>query len=152
MFWWTTQLMILISLRVTVSSKYWCQRTFYQFSNILDEELDAELTTFRKTMYEEVFSKKVGVNPPLLLHPEEIPIIAELDNDKEHDNHKPVDQPREPLHARKTSSGTITNSNIDSDDEVQPANYLFSSECWHQHNFEFFHHVMNIFTNKSFFL
>lgn len=75
------------------------------------------MRNFRKTINEEVFSKKIGLNPPLIVSAEEVPIISEMiDNPTE--NRESKAKPRIPqqqvLH--------------DSDEEVQPENYLFSND------------------------
>lgn len=76
-----------------------------------------ELKDFRKTLHEEVFSKKIGQNPPLIRKPEEVPIseevpIAELVDDTQN-LQKPI--------TKCLREGKAE----DSDDEVQPENYFF---------------------------
>lgn len=80
------------------------------------------MKTFNQTMYEEVFSKKIGNNPPLLLNPEEVPIIADLD---EANNRKSADQPREALQAKSSALPISNTASCDSDEEIKPENYLF---------------------------
>jgi hypothetical protein len=80
------------------------------------------MKAFNQTMYEEVFSRKVGNNPPLLLNPEEVPIIAQLD---EANNPKSADQPLEALQATSSAQPICSNVSGDSDEEIKPENYLF---------------------------
>lgn len=71
---------------------------------------------FKRTLYEEVFSRKVGVNPPLILKPEEVPIISEVVDDASKIYHQ---ERLSPLKQKATRS----------DDEVKPENYFFSNDC-----------------------
>lgn len=99
------------------------------FHSILDESVELEIKNFSKTLHEEVFSKKVGVNPPLLLQPEEVPIISEMvddqmdqkKNSKPNNYSNPSSSPQKKQHSRGAQV-------LGSDDEVQPVNYLFSSD------------------------
>lgn len=78
------------------------------------------MKSFRKTLLEEVFSKKVGENPPLILNPEEVPIIADvLDDSKKNEKEKFAK-----VFAKPKAKGEI----IGSDDEIKPENYFFSSD------------------------
>lgn len=80
------------------------------------------MKTFSKTLKEEVFSRKIGVNPPLIVKPEEVPIVSEVINDSDKGQCKP-----------ETSVKTFNNSHekpakdqhIDSDDDIEPENYFF---------------------------
>lgn len=76
------------------------------------------MQNFNKTLYEEIFSNKVGVNPPLVVKPEEVPIISEVIGEG-------ADPKIEVLAALAFSKIPEIN---DSDEEVLPANYLFSGE------------------------
>lgn len=79
---------------------------------------------FKKTLHEEVFSKKVGVNPAFIVNPEEVPIIAEVVNDGPAP--AAVADSSE-LHPKKQNK-ILSQSTITSDDEVKPENYFFSSD------------------------
>lgn len=83
-----------------------------------DECLEVEMKKFRQTLHEEVFSKKIGENPPLILNPEEVPIMSEIlpeaneNRNREIKNERQIELPKE----------------VTSDDEVQPQNYFFSND------------------------
>lgn len=81
------------------------------------------MKNFSKTLYEEVFSQKVGVNPPLIVKPEEVPIISEVLEDKS-DKKTSIDKSRAFVSPTKSDDSQEAKS----DDEVLPANYLFSSD------------------------
>lgn len=98
---------------------------------------------FQIEIHEAVFSRKIGVNPPLIRKPEEVPIISEVvDDNKASDesgaststasnvrydgNHSRFSgKPHRP----PTNQPEITNPNDnDSDEEVKPENFFtFSS-------------------------
>lgn len=75
------------------------------------------MRNFKKTLHEEVFSKKVGLNPPLILNPEEVPIVSEVLDESVKSPNKVFSKP------------AIKREVHGSDDEVKPENYLFSSDC-----------------------
>lgn len=76
------------------------------------------MQNFNKTLYEEIFSHKVGVNPPLVVKPEEVPIISEV-----------IGEGADPKIEVLAALAFWKNPEInDSDEEVLPANYLFSGE------------------------
>lgn len=77
---------------------------------------------FSRTLHEEVFSKKVGINPPLLLKPEEVPIVSEVIND--FGQSKPI------IHDNPNVEQLHQNLHVESDDEVSPENYFFSNNFW----------------------
>lgn len=81
---------------------------------------------FKKTLHEEIFSKKVGVNPAFIVNPEEVPIIADVVNDGEPASQATTDSV--PSKNSQNSNKILSQSTITSDDEVQPANYFFSSD------------------------
>lgn len=90
--------------------------------NFPDESVEIEMKKFSRTLHEEVFSRKVGVNPPLVVLPEEVPIISEVINDFDKD-------PRKPEQLNNLNMKPFEESQlIDSDDEVQPENYFFSND------------------------
>lgn len=80
------------------------------------------MKNFSRTLHEEVFSKKIGVNPPLLLQPEEVPIISEMVDDSKQAREK---IPSRAPYKKEAVKGT---GGFGSDEEVQPANYLFSND------------------------
>lgn len=112
--------MVLISLQVTVRFDFNISQI--SFSNILtlDEEVEVEMRNFKKTLHEEVFSKKIGQNPPLIVQPEEVPIISEVLDETE----KLQKEEKFPL--KKLQLPKVDNQ--ESDDEVKPENYLFSND------------------------
>lgn len=79
---------------------------------------------FKKTLHEEVFSKKVGVNPAFIVNPEEVPIIAEVVND----GPAPAAVADSSKLNSKSQTINFSQSTITSDDEVKPENYFFSSD------------------------
>lgn len=90
--------------------------------SFLDKDIENEMKNFKKTLHEEVFGKKIGQNPPLLVNPEEVPIISEV-----------LDEPGKASSENFTKVFTkpaLTKSEIHSDDEVKPENYLFSNDSW----------------------
>jgi hypothetical protein len=91
----------------------------------VDETVEVEMNNFRKTLHEEVFSKKIGDNPPLMLKPEEVPIFSEVLDDS-NKTEKKFDTKASNFHAKKE---TIKDVKKDSDDEIKPVNYLFSDEA-----------------------
>lgn len=75
------------------------------------------MKNFRKTLHEEVFSKKVGLNPPLIVNAEEVPIISEM-----------VDSTPESHNLEVKSRIQHHQASHDSEEEVQPENYFFSND------------------------
>ena len=78
------------------------------------------MKNFKKTLHEEVFSKKVGENPPLILNPEEVPIIADVHDEPGKNNRQQV---------AKAFAKPKPKVETASDDEIKPENYLFSSDA-----------------------
>lgn len=113
-----------MSFQVTVSRFEIVNMEILYNLSILDESINDQLKTFRKTLYEEVLGKKIGQNPPLILQPEEMPIAAEVVGDSQNViKRESIDdtlaikvQPKKEI---KTE---------DSDEEIQPENYLFSND------------------------
>jgi hypothetical protein len=77
------------------------------------------MKTFKSTLHEEVFSRKIGENPPLILKAEEVPIIGEIldESGKAQSDKIFKEQIRPPIKIE-----------AESDDEVKPENYLFSND------------------------
>lgn len=82
------------------------------------------MQNFSKTLHEEVFNPRVGVNPPLIVKPEELPIISEVIGEGAEQIVEAVSSPSVPFSTNPKSRHEIT----ESDEEVLPANYLFSGE------------------------
>ncbi|CAO1302541.1 unnamed protein product [Diamesa tonsa] len=92
-----------------------------------DENLGSELNEFRKLLHEEVFSKKTGINPPLIKNPEELPLMAELPLENDEVVAVPVINPVQ--NQPQTTKPCQPSAHIECDDdemEVRPENYLFS--------------------------
>lgn len=98
----------------------------FNFFAFLDECVEQEQKQFLKTLHEEVFARKIGQNPMLVVRPEEIPVIAKIIEDevqqaniKSHQyNHEVKDTPKK-----------HDNDNVDdcSDNEIAPENYFFTT-------------------------
>lgn len=123
---------------------------FYPFAHdltlyLLDETIEHDLKKFQIEIHDAVFSRKIGENPPLILKPEEVPIISEVVDDnisrdergatgdcdtssaspvRYNDKHSRFSgRPHRP----PTNKPEVTNAN-DSDEEVKPENFFtFSS-------------------------
>lgn len=97
------------------------------FSYIPDETVEKEFKEFQKTLHEEVFSKKVGLNPPLILKPEEVPIMAEIVDEANQSNRR-ESVPSQKTPYRVKVEQAATSKIAESDEEMEPANYLFSKD------------------------
>ena len=97
---------------------------FYILFNfiLLDESVAIEMKTFSKTLKEEVFSRKIGVNPPLIVKPEEVPIVSEVINDSDKSQCKPETSVK-PFN--NSHEKPVEDQHIDSDDDIDPKNYFF---------------------------
>lgn len=82
------------------------------------------MKNFTRTLYEEVLSRKVGVNPPLVMNAEEVPIISEIIDDRVQQTGN-TNEP--PTLAEAYKPVQMLESN-DSDEEsiIRSGNYLFS--------------------------
>jgi hypothetical protein len=90
-----------------------------------DETIESELRNFKKTLHEEVFSRKVGENPQLILSPEEVPIIAQV-LDESPNRQKTENHSQSPY---KQDKRTENHSQVgNSDEEIKPTNYFFSND------------------------
>lgn len=78
-------------------------------------------------LHEEVFSKKVGINPPFIKNPEELPLMAELPLEKDVVAAVPVKNPvQNQPQTTKPCQPSVHNDCDDDEMEVRPENYLFS--------------------------
>jgi HIT zinc finger len=101
-----------------------------------DESIEQEQKEFIKTLHEEVFTRKIQ-NPPLIVRPEEIPVIAKIVEDEikqqqgkinslpyQHLQHQ---QQQQCAQIRDISQVSSVNDEDDdcSDNEIAPENYFF---------------------------
>lgn len=78
-------------------------------------------------MHEEVFSKKVGINPPLIKNPEELSLMAGIPLESEKLTDVPVKTPDQiQPQTIKPNHPSAHNEGDDDEMEVRPENYLFS--------------------------
>ncbi|CRK86526.1 CLUMA_CG000262, isoform A [Clunio marinus] len=82
------------------------------FAIMTNESLQDEMKNFKRILHEEVLSKKIGENPPLILEPEEVPMISESVDGT-------VNETEEETKAK------INFSDNDKRDDYKPINYFF---------------------------
>jgi len=80
--------------------------------------VEKEKLAFKRTLHEEVFTKKI-INPELPIKPEEIPIMSQLLNDDEEAPTPPSALVEVKRESRKRAATS---------DEEMPTNYFFSGD------------------------
>jgi len=94
-----------------------------------DETVQSEMKSFSRTLQEEVFSKKVGVNPPVgIVQPEEVPIISELISGSDKGQCMIESSRESQNNSRNGFVAPNKKDQHDSDDEVHPENYFFTND------------------------
>jgi hypothetical protein len=95
--------------------------------SIADESVFCEQKEFSKTLKDEVFSKKIGQNPLLMVKPEEIPIISDILNEdnRKVGGEKPQQLKESDTKERRSKVNVSFSLSDNDDDEIAPKNYFF---------------------------